>query len=168
MRHQRIISFLFAVAAVAAAPAATKAATVPAPDEAAVRSVTSGFIAAWNRHDMGAFADLFADDADFVNVIGLWWKGRDEIRREHEALHATRMKDSRLAELSAAVRFLRPDAAVVHQRWELTGDTGLEGKVLPPRRGILIYVLQRDGGAWRIIAAQNTDIVPLPNVPPPR
>ncbi|MFI5248142.1 MAG: SgcJ/EcaC family oxidoreductase [Nitrospirales bacterium] len=134
-------------------------------DEAAVIAVTSGFVDAWNRHDMKAFAELFAEDADFVNVIGLWWRGRREIQKEHEALHASRMKNSHLTAVETTVRFLRPDVAVVHVRWELAGDTGLEGKPLPPRKGILTHVDAKIGGKWWITSSQNTDIVPLPNVP---
>jgi uncharacterized protein (TIGR02246 family) len=167
MRHHRGISLLVALAAAALALAAPQGAPAQNPDEVAVRAVTSGFVAAWNRHDIEAFARLFADDADFVNVIGLWWRGREEIKKAHEALHATRMKNSVLEELDAVVRFPRPDVAVVHQRWELTGDTGLDGITLPPRRGILTFVLERTGPEWLIISSQNTDIVPLPNVPAP-
>ena len=35
--------------------------------------------AAWNSHDMSRFAACFAADADFVNVAGAWWHGREEI-----------------------------------------------------------------------------------------
>jgi len=28
---------------------------------------------------MKAFAQLFSDDAQFVNVVGMWWKNRSEI-----------------------------------------------------------------------------------------
>jgi uncharacterized protein (TIGR02246 family) len=134
-------------------------------DEAGVRVVASGFVEAWNRHDMKAFVALFAEDADFVNVIGLWWRGRDEIQKAHEAIHATRMKNSHLAAGETAVRFLRPDVAVVHMKWELTGDTGIEGKPLAPRKGILTHVVTKTGAKWLIAASQNTDIVPAPNVP---
>ena len=37
--------------------------------------VAEGLVQAWNAHDMKAFASFFADDADFVNVAGLRWKG---------------------------------------------------------------------------------------------
>ena len=135
------------------------------PDETEIRAVTSAFIDTWNHHDMKAFAELFTNDADFVNVIGLWWKGRAEIQKEHEAIHATRMKNSYLTDLKTTVRFLQPDIAIAHMRWELTGDTGLEGKPLPTRKGILTFVLTKTGNQWLITAGQNTDIVPLPNVP---
>ncbi len=40
-------------------------------DSAKVVQVVLEFAGCWNRHDMNAFAGLFAPDAEFVNVIGL-------------------------------------------------------------------------------------------------
>src|SRR3546814_21022986 len=37
---------------------------------------------AWNRHDAKAYAALFTQDGDVVNIVGWWWKGRDEIERK--------------------------------------------------------------------------------------
>jgi hypothetical protein len=48
-------------------------------DQAPIRQTVMRLQEAWNRHDMKAFANLFAEDADFVNVAGAWWKGRAEI-----------------------------------------------------------------------------------------
>jgi uncharacterized protein (TIGR02246 family) len=163
MNHIVRTAFLFLIATGTAV--AQESARNRRIDEAAVKAVASGSVDAWNRHDMKAFAALFAEDADFVNVIGLWWRGRAEIQKEHEALHATRMKNTHLTAAETVVRFLRPDVAVVHVRWELTGEAGIEGKPLPPRKGILTYVVAKMGEKWLITAAQNTDIVPLPNVP---
>jgi uncharacterized protein (TIGR02246 family) len=38
---------------------------------------------AWNARNASAFAALFAEDADVVNVVGLWWRKRAEIERAH-------------------------------------------------------------------------------------
>lgn len=38
---------------------------------------------AWNNADAEALAGLFAEDADFVNVVGLWWHDRERIREAH-------------------------------------------------------------------------------------
>src|SRR6516162_11446640 len=48
-------------------------------DEAAIHSVETGLQEAWNHHDAQAFASFFAEDADCVNVVGRWWKGRPQI-----------------------------------------------------------------------------------------
>src|SRR5450631_1456837 len=107
-----------------AATAKTIAAEPFPPDDAseaaAVRVVAAAFVDG-NRHAIKSLASLFADDAQFVNVIGLWWHGRAEIQEQHEALHATRMRISHLVATETAVQLLRPDVAVLHMRWQLTG-----------------------------------------------
>lgn len=124
-----------------------------------VTRVVNGFAQAWNAHDMEAFARLFAADAEFVNVVGLWWKGRDEIRRAHEATHATMFRNSRLTLLETTVRFPSPQIAIARSRWRLEGHVAPDGQPLPERSGVLVNVLASEGGAWRIIDSQNTDIV---------
>jgi uncharacterized protein (TIGR02246 family) len=148
----------------------TIAAESPPPDRAAevaaVQGVGEALVDAWNRHDMNSFGGLFTDDAQFVNVIGLWWHSRAEIQKEHEALHATRMRMSHLVATDRVVHLLSPHVAVLLQRWQLTGDTGIDGATLPMRRGVMSLVTVKQGGRWQIASAQNTDIVPLPNLPP--
>jgi uncharacterized protein (TIGR02246 family) len=75
-------------------------------DTSKVTRVVNAFAAAWNRHEMEAFAQLFAADAEFVNVVGLWWKGRTEIRQTHEATHVSMLKSRRLTILDTSVRKL--------------------------------------------------------------
>jgi uncharacterized protein (TIGR02246 family) len=111
------------------------------------------FVDDWNSHDIKSFAALFAENADFVNVIGLWWRGRPEIQKAHEALHATRMRNSHLVATETAVRVLRPGVAVTHVRWELTGDTGIDGVTLPPRQGSTVA---RDRQDWEQMADRNS------------
>jgi uncharacterized protein (TIGR02246 family) len=128
-------------------------------DTSKVTGVVNAFAAAWNRHDMEAFAQLFAADAEFVNVVGLWWKGRAEIRRAHEVTHASMFKNSRLTILDTSVRFPLPQLAIARSRWRLEGHVGPDGQALPPRMGILLNVLIVDDGSWAIIDSQNTDVV---------
>jgi len=124
-----------------------------------VTRVVNSFAEAWNRHDMQALARLFAPDAEFVNVVGMWWKGNAEIRKAHEFTHATMFKDSRLTMLETSVRFPSKQFAIARTRWRLEGHVSPDGEALPPRTGILVNVLASEGGTWVIIDAQNTDIV---------
>jgi uncharacterized protein (TIGR02246 family) len=136
-----------------------------AEHRASPAAVSDALIDAWNRHDIGAFAAYFAADADFVNVIGVWLRGRGEIRKHHEAIHATRMKDSHLTALETEVRPVRTDVAIVHVRWELTGQTGPSGEALPARQGILSHIITKVGDQWVIASSQNTDITLIPSSP---
>ncbi|MER8464380.1 SgcJ/EcaC family oxidoreductase [Mesorhizobium sp. M1396] len=70
--------------------------------------VATAFANAWNRHDMDEFASLFAPDANFVNVVGVWWKNRSEIEAAHRATHDTMFRDSRLeGDVSSSWNWLR-------------------------------------------------------------
>ena len=122
--------------------------------------LVDGFIRAWNAHDMKALAELFTEDADFVNAAGSWWKGRDLIQTMHERLHAARFKTTTLVETNTTVRMLRPDVAILHFKSELSGARDSNGILIPKRHGIMQIVAVRQEGGWRIVSAQNADTMP--------
>jgi uncharacterized protein (TIGR02246 family) len=130
-----------------------------ATDRSEIERLAAGFTDSWNSHDMTQFARLFADDADFVNVVGIWWKNREEIEKAHAYSHSTFFKNSRLSGQIAGLKFLRRDLATVHILWELVGQIEPDGSVGQPRKGVLLLVCGKQNGAWRIHTAQNTDIV---------
>ena len=130
--------------------------------------VAAAFADAWNRHDMDDFAELFCEDANFVNVVGMWWKNRAEIEAAHRATHKTMFRDSRLEGAAASVVELSPGLASVHYRWTLTGASAPDGSPAGTREGILLLVLKKEQSGWRIKVAQNTDIVPGAIAPPAR
>ena len=121
--------------------------------------VVAAFADTWNRHDMAAFAELFAHDAEFVNVVGLWWKGATEIKAAHEFAHATMFKASRLKMLEVSVRLPAPELALARARWLLEGHLAPDGSALAPRKGILVLLIELDTGKGLIVDAQNTDII---------
>jgi uncharacterized protein (TIGR02246 family) len=122
--------------------------------------LVDGFIRAWNTHDMKALAELFIEDAEFVNAAGMWWKGRDAIQTMHERFHAARFKTSTLVETNTTVRMLRPDVAVLHFQSELSGARDANGILVPKRHGIMLIVAVKQADGWRIVSAQNTDSMP--------
>jgi len=139
------------------------------PDEQEIHKVVRGLEQAWNHHDMKAWANLFTEDADFVNVAGWWWKGRTEIEQKHAGAHEFIFRDSTLTIHEVHTRFLAPEIAVVHVLWSLAGHKNPDGTPGQPRKGILTQVLQKQNGKWLIAAAQNTDSrpeVPMPAGPP--
>ncbi len=130
--------------------------------EQAVRRVLAALAEAWNAHDMRAFAQLFAADADFVNIRGKSIKGRHEIESQHTAIHAGIYKDSHLTTHAVAVRFLRPDVALAHMGTEVLYNSGKES-----RATFLTLVLTNESNRWVIAAAHNT-LVGDPPVAQPR
>ena len=156
-----VLDFLLVTCAVAAAP----------NDAEGARSVITGFVTTWNRHDLDAFGKLFAPDADFVNVAGSLWIGRQSIQAQHAYTHGVIpadspgfserdppyygiFKNSTITFSQVDVRFLRKDVVIAHVSWELLGDARTQN----PRRGVLLFVLTGQNPGWLIAAAQNTEI----------
>ena len=126
--------------------------------EGANRALAVAFEAAWNRHDMHAFGAMLTIDADWVNVAGIRWKGREEIEREHAARHGGPVfKDSVWTTRGITVSILKPDLAVVHIEWSIRGDRDPDGTPRQPREGVLSWVTVKDGSVWRIRAGHNTN-----------
>lgn len=118
------------------------------------------FAAAWAARDAAALAALFVEDADFVNVVGLWWHNRRDIERAHAYGLSRIFQHSTLKPGGIKTRMLGPDHAVVHCRWHLEGQTGQKGEQLAPRQSIMVFVAERQAAGWRAVAVQNTDVLP--------
>ena len=118
------------------------------------------FTRAWMARDGDALAALFAEDADFVNVVGIWWEDRAAIARAHSYALQSFFADTTLIPGRIKLRQLGPDAAVVHCRFRLTGQRAPDGSTAAPRSTVLVFVLRRGPDGWQAVAAQNTDIVP--------
>lgn len=119
--------------------------------------VALGFAEAWNDHDPDALADLFVEDADFVNVVGLWWEDRKNIRRAHARGFRVMFGDSAMELRRTKVRELG-DVAVVQAIWRMHGQVDPEGRGVGAREGVITFVVaRREPEGWRAFAAQNTD-----------
>lgn len=138
-------------------------------DEAAIRQLETQQQEAWNGHDAKAYAALFTEDADCVNVLGWWWKGRPEIESKLTAAYAFVFRESVLTLGETSVRILNAETAVVHVRWTMTGARTPQG-VPAPQQGIQTQLVQKQAGKWFIAAFQNTNSIPempFPKGPPP-
>jgi uncharacterized protein (TIGR02246 family) len=120
----------------------------------------AGYASAWNAHDVDALTALFHEDGTFVNVIGSYEKGREEIRQLHAAIHGSFYKDSVLRAEVLDARELVPGVIVAHIANELDGDARAPGQTI---RTLATYVIEQRGGLWKFTAAHNTRIVPPPS-----
>lgn len=122
-------------------------------DVDAIHRVVAGLEKAWNNADGEDFGLWFQDDADFVNVYGMYAKGRGQIADGHKMIFRTVYAGSTLRAIPIKVRLLSDDVALVHMRSHLSVPRG-------PRTGehdsLPSMVLARDSGAWRIAAFHNT------------
>lgn len=124
-------------------------------DEAAVRGVAMQQADAWNKHDATAYSALFTPDCDVVNVAGWWWKSSAEMQQKLAREFATIFAHSTLTFTDVQVKFLKPDIAVAHARWSMTGEEMPPGMPRPDQ-GIQTLVMTKHAGKWLIAEFQNT------------
>ena len=129
----------------------------------AIEDLVRTLEAAWNRHDARAFAEAFAEDADFTNVFGMVQKGRAGIEAGHAPVFKTMFKDSRLTVMETRVRLIRPDVAAVDVKWTMTGARDPHGNPWPERIGLLNWIVTRHGERWLIDVSHNMDL-PSPDM----
>jgi uncharacterized protein (TIGR02246 family) len=128
-------------------------------DEEAVRGLYRQLMDGWNQGSGAAFAAAFAEDGDLIAFDGTQFKGRGEIASFHQELFDKWMKGTRLVGRVEDVRFLGPDAAVMHA----VGSTVMRGKSepSPERDSIQTLVAVKREGEWRFAAFQNTRVRPM-------
>jgi len=133
-------------------------------DEEMVHNLPQAFCAAFSKHDGHQLAQLMADDIDFVTVGATWLHGKSDFEKYHTRLLSGRFHDMRLEPLQVAVRFLRPDVAIVHWSWSGTGDKNPDGTVRQRRYGMMTMVATKRTGSWLVVTAQNDNS--FPGLPP--
>ena len=101
------------------------------------------WVEAWNRRDSEALASLFTDDAEFVNVVGLWWHNRQDIWKAHDYGLRVIFNESNLELRKTTCRLIGEKVALVHARMKLTGQTH-HGETNTPgdRKNIFSFVLK--------------------------
>ena len=108
---------------------------------------------AWNAGDGSAFAQPFAEDADFVNIRGEHFRTREAIAKGHQGIFNTIYKGSVVRYQLTGVRAIVPGILLAHVKTTLKSPTGpLAGE----HRSLFTVVLARDQDAWRIAAFHNT------------
>ena len=141
-----------------------RAAAQQQDDIAAIRQVQVLQAAAWNQHDAHAFANLFAEDGDAVNMLGWWWKGRPEIERKMREGFEFVYAQSTLTITDVDVRFPGPGMAVAHVRWKMAGAKPASN--MPEmREGIQLQILTKQPNGWAISSFQSTNSVTVSSFP---
>ena len=158
-------------------------------DEAGARKTLDTYADSWNQHDTKTFASVFTEDCDYVNIGGAHWQGVEENVRQHTRLFQGRLAGVVQSPTNVQIRFPRPDVALVHTNWDVTGYTRPTGEkvdvqcrqvsrsattasvyctfnesqapsVGTPSSFWTVYLHRQPDGRWLITAFQNTEVRP--------
>jgi uncharacterized protein (TIGR02246 family) len=124
-----------------------------AADEQALRDVVARLEATWNNGDSVGWTEQFAEDADFIHILGGHFNGQTAIERGHRAIFDTIYKGSTNKFAVEKMRSIGDDAAIVFLYAELRVTTPGLPPLLNARPTL---VAQRTGDGWKIVTFQNT------------
>jgi len=111
------------------------------------------FAAAFGTQDSEAFAALFTDDGSFHSLTGHFAETRAEIAKGQRAEFAGLSRMARLVSGKTSLRPLGPGAAILHQRYVVTGLRDANGADLPRVGALLTAVLVAKGAGWQALTA---------------
>jgi uncharacterized protein (TIGR02246 family) len=114
--------------------------------------VISDYTYSWNERGCKGFAEGFTQDADFINIFGMKFSGKEEIELRHMHILQTFLKDSKMQILKTDLREAQKGLVIATVYWRVKGFTA--GEAI--RDGIFTQVFVQQGEKWEITASQNT------------
>lgn len=131
-----------------------------AEDEAAINKQVDAIIYSWNNHNYDDLKNYATEDTDWVNVVGMWWKGRKESQYAHQFYHNSFFKGSTCEKESVAIRFVTQDVAIAHVVWHFYGGAPLPDGTPPKTRDdpyvdLATLVFVRQNRNWLMTAGHN-------------
>jgi uncharacterized protein (TIGR02246 family) len=131
-------------------------------DEAAINKQVDAMVYSWNHHNYDDLKNYTTENTDFVNVVGMWWKGRKESQYAHQVYHNTIFKTAVCEKTSVSIRFVTKDVAIAHLLWHFSDPTPQpfpDGKPpAGPTDCIATIVYVKQNGKWLMDAAENVVI----------
>ncbi len=122
-------------------------------DEQALRAIVAKLEAAWNAGDSVAWAGFFAEDVDFIHILGVHYTGRAAVETGHRMIWDTIYKGSTVKYAVEKIRPAGADVAVVFVLGEMTFyDNGVERHI----KARPTMTVERMDKGWQIVVFQNT------------
>ena len=127
-------------------------------DDAAIREILKDQEAAWNKHDMNAFTKAFRDDAEGINVAGMYWQGKAALLKHLTDFHATFLKNCQEYLEEVQVHSIGEGYAMAVNIWKVDAFPRPGGGVIPACRHRSTVVLAKEADGWKIVHFHNTTI----------
>ena len=115
------------------------------------------FTGAWNHSEGKGSGDYYAQDADFVNIFGTAFSGKQEIEARHVKIHETFLKGSIFEVVETKIREAKPEVVIAQVYWNVTNIQKPGGETM---KGIFTHTFVKNNSSWEIASTQNTLISP--------
>ena len=159
----RFICFLIVLVAISLRSFSQEYKIYPAKDLDVLKSLPVNWEKYWNHHNMDSLGVMLREDVDFVNLAGVWLKGKAATIKLLRLVHQTTFKSSVWTTDSVEIRYVKPDLAILHIGWGVSADVDPDGTTRKPRHGIFTWVVIKENGQWQLLAIDNVSIRETPS-----
>jgi uncharacterized protein (TIGR02246 family) len=118
-----------------------------------VRAAFDGLSEAWRRGDGAGFAAWCTEDVDFINVLGMYVKGRPAVEELHDKIFRGPYAGSTVAFTIESVRPVSPRSLIVIAPARVDIPAGAVQGMVSTIASVL-FVQEPDG--WKIASFHNT------------
>ncbi|KQS91864.1 SgcJ/EcaC family oxidoreductase [Chryseobacterium sp. Leaf394] len=130
-------------------------------DEKEIQTQVSKMVSDWNTHEFKNMDSYMTEDVEWVNIVGMHWKGRNEVKAAHQGNFSAFFKGVPFTQKNLQIRFITKDVAVailVSSVREFFPPDGIDhgNNRMPASDDILTLVLVKKKGKWLISSGQNT------------
>ena len=115
-------------------------------------------IASWNKHDFSDMKNYIAGDCDFVNIVGMHWKGREDIQYAHQTYHDQFFKNTSMEKRSVTIRLLKPNIAIALLNWHIGKYDAPDGSIRGDNDDLATMIFEKRNGKWLLTASENVEI----------
>ncbi|MBN9377676.1 MAG: hypothetical protein BGO14_11320 [Chlamydiales bacterium 38-26] len=126
-------------------------------DRNQIEKIIDHFTEAWNACEGKGSGDFYSEDADFVNIFGAAFSGKQEIEARHVKIHEAFLKGTLFEVVETKLREAMPWVVIAHVYWKVTHTQKPEAESM---KGIFTHTFVKVDGRWEIAATQNTLISP--------
>ena len=142
------------------------AATSPIPvDEQPMHAAVQRLAEAWNAGDGKRWAAEFWSDGTLINILGVTFPNAQAVANVTNQILAGPFKGSTFQGDVRRVRFAGDAAAIVDADIRVTNFRALPPGAVATSPGLLFtkftFVFTKRDGVWKILAAQNTAVLPV-------
>jgi uncharacterized protein (TIGR02246 family) len=145
---------------------ASDTAKAPTMPDQEIAKTAEAFFGAWNKHDIGAMAAFWTDDATLINPMGRLAHGRADIEKLLTDEQSTVFKNSTATVAGMKVtRALGANMAFCDGEMTVDGAQGPDGSALPQMKIHLAVIMERKGGHWMFAEARPYSFLQPPPAP---
>jgi len=136
---------------------------VPAAEAAAIQAVVTKVVTNYRDHKFQDMAGYATEDVSWVNIVGMWWRGRPQVQEAHQAIFDRIFTGVKFTPGPPTIRLVTPDVAVVNLYCGVGAFYPPDGvnrgtNKMGDNQDLLTLVLVKQRGSWLLTAGQNTQV----------